>query len=488
MTPDYPKLGLKCGIEIHQQLATERKLFCNCSAAMRDDKPVFEVRRRLRPVAGEMGGIDAAAAFEALKNRTFRYKVYLNESCQVELDEEPPHQLNTEALDTALQLALMLNCQVPDEIQVMRKAVLDGSNTGGFQRTAIVGLDGWIETGFGRVGVTNVCIEEDACQIMDKQVRDGTEFGLNRLGIPLVEIGTTPNIPSPEQARQVAEKIGMILRSTGRVRRGIGTIRQDLNVSIKGGARVEIKGVQELKMIPLLVENEVKRQIEFTAKGKEVTRDVRKAMTDGTTKFMRPLPGASRMYPETDIPPIEINSKRLDAIRKALPRLISDKAKELEGIGLDANLSAKMAREPELLGLFRELSGLRNLKPAFVANMLVSYRKDIKGKFQDSDPDRISREDLKQALTALDRGSITRDRMIELLADAAKGKGFRIEAADGMAEQDVRRIVRDVIARNPQALKASRPEQALMGLVMKEVRGKASGSLVMKVIMEELRR
>ena len=141
---DYRKLGLKCGIEIHQQLATDRKLFCNCSAKMDDKEPVFRVKRKLRPVAGETGNIDAAAIYETLKDKTFTYNVYLNETCQVELDEEPPHPMNKEALDIGIQVALMTNCEVPEEIQVMRKTVLDGSNTSGFQRTAIVGMDGWI--------------------------------------------------------------------------------------------------------------------------------------------------------------------------------------------------------------------------------------------------------------------------------------------------------------------------------------------------------
>jgi Glu-tRNA(Gln) amidotransferase subunit E-like FAD-binding protein len=457
---------------------------------MQDKEPVFDVKRKLRPVAGEMGEVDAAAAYETLKNKTFRYFVYLNETCEVELDEEPPHPLNNEAMQIALQISMMLNCEIPEEIQVMRKTVLDGSNTTGFQRTAMVGINGWIETSFGKVGITNVSVEEDACQIMDKKVKGGTDFGLNRLGVPLVEIGTTPNIPNPEEARAVAEKIGMILRSTGKVRRGIGTIRQDLNVSIKRGARVEIKGVQELKLIPKLIENEVKRQLERIKDKKEVTRDVRKAIPDGSTKFLRPLPGAARMYPETDIPPIEVPDSRLADIKKKLPRLISDKISELEGKGLAPDLAQNIVKDAGRLKLFQELSKLKNVKPTFLANTLVSYVKILLKEHKAADPARITSQDIKQVFSALDSGKITKDQVMELLADVALGRKLKTEgkAGKGFGEKDVRRIVSDVIKKNPKALKTPRPEKALMGLVMKEVKGRAPGALVMKVLAEEIKK
>jgi Glu-tRNA(Gln) amidotransferase subunit E-like FAD-binding protein len=487
MAFDYKKLGLMCGLEIHQQLATKHKLFCNCSAAMQDKEPVMEFRRELRPVAGELGDIDKAAAYETFKGKTFRYKVYLHESCEVELDEEPPHAINFEAMQIALQIALMLNCEIPEEIQIMRKTVLDGSNTSGFQRTAIVGLNGRIETGFGKVGITNVCLEEDACQILDRGKRHVT-YGLNRLGIPLIEIGTTPNIPNPEEAKLVAEKIGMILRSTGKAKRGIGTIRQDLNVSIKNGARVEIKGVQALKMIPKLVEKEVKRQLDMIKKRKKVTRDVRKAMPDGSTKFLRPLPGAARMYPETDSPPVEVLDKGLDELRKNLPELISDKVGVLEEMGLAPDLAENIAKDPNRLELFQELSKLNNIKPTFLASTLVSYTKVLLKEYKGSDPGMVTTEHMKAIFKALDSGRIDKKKVMPLLANIAKGGQLKIGKSNGFGEDDVRKIIKHVIGKNPQALKTPRPEKALMGLVMKEVRGRAPGQLVMKVLAQEIKK
>lgn len=255
----YEKLSFKAGIEIHQQLDTH-KLFCNCDSRITDEKPVNTIERELRPVAGETGEIDRAALFESLRKKTFIYRGYAQESCLVETDDEPPHDVNEEAFRTAMQVTKMLKCEVPDEIHFMRKTVIDGSNTSGFQRTAIVGLNGFLDTSLGRIGVTNVCLEEEAAKILERE-NDKVTYGLDRLGIPLIEIGTAPDIKSPMHVREAAEKIGMLLRATGRVKRGIGTIRQDINVSIEGGARIEIKGMQELKVIEKTVEAEVERQI-----------------------------------------------------------------------------------------------------------------------------------------------------------------------------------------------------------------------------------
>jgi len=256
---DYQKLGLKCGIEIHQQLDT-KKLFCNCPSEIREDAPDIVIRRRLRAVAGEMGGIDPAALHEFLRGREFVYEGYQSSNCLVELDDEPPHPLNRDALSVAIEVSLLINARPVDELQVMRKTVIDGSNTSGFQRTVLVAMDGFIETPEGRVGIPTVCLEEDAARKI-KEEGSVTTYRLDRLGIPLIELGTAPDIKSPQHAREVAEKLGMILRATGRVKRGLGTIRQDLNVSISNGARVEVKGVQDLKLISKIVESEVQQQI-----------------------------------------------------------------------------------------------------------------------------------------------------------------------------------------------------------------------------------
>lgn len=255
---DYESLGFKCGIEIHQRLDT-KKLFCECSSDMHEGVE-GEIIRKLRAVPGELGEVDPAALYEYLRDREFLYSLYPGESCLVEMDEEPPHGLREEALEATLQVCKILDCEVPEEIHPMRKTVIDGSNTSGFQRTMLVGLDGKLRTERGEVGVQNVCLEEESAQILGRE-GSAVRYGLNRLGIPLVEIGTAPDIENPEHAREVAEKIGRLLRSTKKVQRGIGTIRQDVNVSIQEGARTEVKGLQELELIERAVELEVQRQV-----------------------------------------------------------------------------------------------------------------------------------------------------------------------------------------------------------------------------------
>jgi glutamyl-tRNA(Gln) amidotransferase subunit E len=247
---------MKAGLEVHQQLATS-KLFCECPAEL-SEGVTATFARRLRATGGEDRVVDRAAAARAARGLTYRYEATAT-SCLVEADEEPPHRLNPAAVDIALSMALLLNARPLDEVEVMRKIVVDGSNTSGFQRTALVAVDGWIEVGGKRITIPSICLEEDAARKV-AETADGVTYRLDRLGIALIEIATGPQITSGSEAREVAEEIGGLLRSTGKVRRGIGTIREDVNVSIEGGARVEIKGVQELRRIQRYVDGEVARQ------------------------------------------------------------------------------------------------------------------------------------------------------------------------------------------------------------------------------------
>ncbi len=275
---NYEKLGLKMGLEIHQQLNTRKKLFCPCKCELTDKKPDYKLSRYLRPTQSELGKIDRAAFEESRRKLKFIYESYDHETCLVEADDEPPHPLNREALEIALVIASLLNMSVVDEFHTMRKQVIDGSNTGGFQRTGLVATDGKLETDYGTVKIENLCLEEDAARRMG-QKEGKVVFRLDRLGIPLLEVTTDPSMKHPEQVREVAYQLGQVLRST-KVKRGLGTIRQDLNISIAEGARVEIKGVQDLDLMPKMVENEVKRQVNLIEIINELKR--REAIVDNT--------------------------------------------------------------------------------------------------------------------------------------------------------------------------------------------------------------
>lgn len=542
---DYDALGLRCGLEIHQQLETS-KLFCRCPSKLREERPHFTIVRRLRPVIGELGEIDIAAAFEQLKGKYFVYEGYHDTTCLVEIDEQPPLPINQEALQIALQIALMLNAKPVDELHIMRKIVIDGSNPSGFQRTVLLAQDGFIEIGGKRISIPTVCLEEDAARIISVE-KERIVYRLDRLGIPLIEISTSAEITSPQMCKEAAQKIGLILRST-KVKRGLGTIRQDINVSISKGARVEIKGAQELKLIPKIVELEVKRQLallevrselkkrnisniqivkkdvgklfaqsaskilkgalmrnekiiamkvkgfagllgkelipgrrfgtelaevvqliglrgiihsdELPAYGitsseivslkkllgckkddafiiiaspeekipkaeklikarliqslKGVPEEVRKANPDGSTSFLRPIPGAARMYPETDLQPIAIK----DIIRGIkIPEKIETRILRYAKLGLSKDLATAIAKS-ERAALFDNLvKRYQNIKPSFIAEILLTCEKTIKKQFGIViKPPRS--EDFDVLFNALNKGKIVKQAVLLILKEA----------------------------------------------------------------------
>src|SRR3989339_192407 len=376
---DYAKIGLKSGLEIHQQLDSG-KLFCHCPGYLRQDKHDYEIRRKLHKIAGETGKIDEAVQHEAKLDKEFLYQGYNNNCCLVELDECPPYPINEEALDEAIKIALLLNCEIYTNTQIMRKTVIDGSNTSGFQRTFLLGHDGFIETSFGKVAIDTLALEEDSARpgVGDEEDEKTRVWKLDRLGIPLVEIMTKPEMNSPEQIKEAALKIGEVLRAC-KVKRGIGTIRQDVNVSIKGHDRVEIKGFQKPEMMIKTVDLEIKRQEEEIKKGK-ITGEVRGTLENGTTKFNRPMPGSARMYPETDLPLLKISRDRLNEIKKNLPKLKREIRDELKKKGLSDEL-INLVLEGNV-DEFEVLSRVYDKDANLVAKMITLWRNEFATKLR----------------------------------------------------------------------------------------------------------
>ena len=278
MIIDYSKVGLKVGLEIHQQLNAKTKLFCSCPLELFKEEPEITFLRRLRPTQSELGQVDPAAYFEFQKGVKILYEANKTSTCLVEMDEEPPHPINLDAVQIVLTVSLMMNAIPVDEIHVMRKTVIDGSNTTGFQRTCTIASDGWIKVGEKTIPIQALFLEEDAARKTGTQDEGKTiRYRIDRLGIPLIEIATGPVIYSPVEAQEVALIIGRILRDTGKVMRGLGTIRQDLNVSLPNGALIEIKGVQELELISKAVEYEVQRQLGLISVKEELAKEGIKA-------------------------------------------------------------------------------------------------------------------------------------------------------------------------------------------------------------------
>lgn len=256
---DYAELGLKSGLEIHQQLTTKKKLFCRCPAGHYSEKYHAEILRHMRPTLSELGEYDGTALMEFKTKKDIIYQLHKETVCTYEMDDAPPFELNQEALDIALEITLLLNCNVVSELHIARKQYLDGSIPTGFQRTTICGIDGWIPYQDRKIGIIQLGLEEDACREVSDEGHTRT-YKTDRLSMPLIEVVTYPHMHTPQEVADVAQLLRQLTRTTGKVNRGIGAVRQDVNVSIAGGTRVEIKGVPRIPLIPRLVHNEACRQ------------------------------------------------------------------------------------------------------------------------------------------------------------------------------------------------------------------------------------
>jgi len=627
---NYEEIGLKVGLEIHCQLDTEKKLFCNCLTKLSVNPPSLKFIRRLRPTQSELGQIDPAALFEFKKGKLIIYEADFETCCLVEMDEEPPHELNREALETALTIALLLNAEPIEEIHVMRKVVIDGSNTTGFQRTAAVALNGFIQVENKKIPIEHVSLEEDAAR---KTGESGltVSYRIDRLGIPLVEVATAPVINSPIEAQNVALAIGRILKATGKVKRGIGTIRQDLNVSIKEGALIEIKGVQKLELIGKVVEYEVKRQLSlieiknelkkrgltteliqneifdvtsilketksriikealdkggvtlaiklpkfagllkkelipgvrlgtemayramFAGKVKGlfhtdelpgygiskeevekiaeklkltkedaaviiadlkenaedalkavierakeailgVPEETRAANPDGTTHYMRPRPGAARMYPETDIPPIQITEEMLLKIKRNLPALPEEIINRLIKIyGINFKLAQQLL-DSDKINLFEEIASKVKIPPSFIATVLTETLKNLER--EGFEIEKITDEQIKETFDLIDKGLTAKESIGEIFKWLAKNENANPKDAltslnlKMLNEKEIEKIVLEIINENLDLIKVENEVafKKLMNLAMSKLRGKADPKKVMEIIKKEVER
>jgi len=256
---DPTAFQLKSGLEIHHQILTSKKLFCRCPAGAYSQRHDAEVLRHMRPTLSELGEYDGTALMEFKTRKEIIYLLDRNSVCTYEMDDTPPFPINQEAVDIAIEISLLLNCKIVGEVHVARKQYLDGSIPAGFQRTAIIGVDGWIPYRDRRIQIIQLGLEEDACREVS-DIGHTVTFRTDRLSMPLIEVVTGPDMRTPEEVAEVGRIIGDLLRSTGKVRRGLGSVRQDVNVSIAGGRRVEIKGVPRIPLFPALVRNEAFRQ------------------------------------------------------------------------------------------------------------------------------------------------------------------------------------------------------------------------------------
>jgi Glu-tRNA(Gln) amidotransferase subunit E-like FAD-binding protein len=466
---DYEKIGLKAGLEIHQQLETH-KLFCKCPSILRNDPPSFKIEREMNPVVGEMGKVDIAATYEKSKIKKLTYEVY-DTNCLVELDEEPPRPINEEALLISLHIALLLNCKIFPITQIMRKTVVDGSNTSGFQRTSLIAYDGWVDTSFGQVAIDYVFLEEDSARPSSRNEEDENSkvYKLDRLGIPLVEIATGPHMHTPEQIKETALKIGEILRAC-KVKRGIGTIRQDLNISIRGSKRVEIKGFQDPKTMIETVNKEIERQKACVEKG-NCASEVRRAKPDGTTEFLRPMPGSARMYPETDLPLLKISKEILNEAKRTLPKLISENKSYLKKFGLNDELIRLILNQNKVED-FKILTNVID-NSELIAKSITIFPREIakkENKSMKEVEDLLNLNIIENVLEEVDK-NISSNDVKNVLQKIVSGK--TIKEAIKKSEINLKEEIKKIVKEKPNLSKG-----AYMGLIMGKFKGQISGKEV----------
>ena len=629
---DYSRLELKIGLEVHVQLDTRKKLFCSCPTKLSDISQE-KFTRYLRPARSETGEVDPAALVEWKKNKLYLYSAPRETSCLVEADEEPPHELDEEALTIAIAIAKALNMKLVDEVHVMRKIVIDGSNVCGFQRTALIAMGGYIEVENKRIGIQTLCLEEDAARKLEEKELE-VNYSIDRLGIPLVEIATAPDCNTPDLALKTALKIGQLTRLTKKTKRGLGTIRQDLNISIKGGAKVEIKGIQYLHMIPRIVENEVERQLKlleirdelqkrgvkpediklefidvtrifektesklikkalsknntcilvlklpgfkgllgrqlqpgrrfgtelsdyakvwggvggiihtdelpsygitleevmkvYSEIGADPDRDAivlvvdernkaenalravaeraiyaiigvpeetRAANPDGTTKYMRPRPGAARMYPETDIPPVPITQELLVKAAPLIPEHPDIKYKKLiEKHGLSKDLASTILNDLKL-DLYEYLAEKYGDKVpcTIIASIFVNTIPALR---REGIPiDDLSEEYIEEVVKAIAEGFVAKEAIPDILTYLAKNPGTSVSKAiddlglKKLKLEDLDSLIIKTIIENEERI-LSKKEKAftiVMSEVMKTTRGKIDGKIVAERVKTKLR-
>ena len=336
---------LKVGLEIHQQLASSTKLFCRCNGFHDTGNEIY-FNRILRPTQSELGKTDPAALFESRKAKKMNYIANTNTSCLVEADEEPPHEISQEALDIALTISYLLNSEPVDEIHVMRKLVIDGSNTTGFQRTVIIATGGELQVEDISIPVLAISLEEDASRIIEKN-EDESTYSLDRLSIPLIEITLAPMKFKEEETEKIALTLGRLMRTTGKVARGIGTIRQDVNISIDGENIIEVKGVQQLDMLTSIIEFENDRQINLVnIKNELLKRGLNK--DNFTTKSIE----VSNIFKNTD-------SKLIKKVIQANGKIMAIKAQKFKGlIGQEKQKGTRLGRDVSSLVKFFGYGGI----------------------------------------------------------------------------------------------------------------------------------
>lgn len=611
---DYKTVGFKSGLEIHQQLYTDKKLFCRCPAGKYSKDYDAEILRHMRPTLSEMGVYDGTALMEFKTKKNIIYHIKRETVCTYEMDDTPPFLINEDALDKAIGIGMLYNCNVVDELHIARKQYLDGSIPTGFQRTAIYALDGWIPYKDRKVKIVQMSIEEDSCREVSDIGHDRV-YLTDRLGMPLIETVTEPAMKTPQEVAEVAWQCSKLVRSTHKVRRGMGAAREDVNVSVEGGTRVEIKGVSQITMIPILTYNEAMRQWNllrlreelkkrgitsetFKAESYDITKllkkvhyaplknaadsgmkinvvvlkgfkdllhwqtqtdtyfskeisdrvrviacltsipnlihsdsksdtitssdwlkvkkftnatdndtmvivwgseddvktavneiiirakeatigipsETRQALSDGTNGFERILPGADRMYPDTDLPPKKITKEKLDKIKTWLPEQFWKRIEWYNKLGIPKDTIEELSISP-YAELFKKAVNDWKINSTTATVLIIQYPKRLK-KYGIQN-DWLNEEIFESILKSYSENKIPKDALLTTLRTAAELGVFTNEVIFNPADK---KEIDDAISAatndldKMKILNPEKKEKLLMGMIMKKLRGRVSAN------------
>lgn len=614
---DYERIGFKSGLEVHQQLYTDTKLFSRAKAGIYSHEYNAEILRHMRPTLSELGEYDGTALMEFKTKKNIIYRINYDTVSTYEMDDTPPFKINDRALDTAIEISLLLDAKVVDEVHIARKQYLDGSIPTGFQRTAIVCVGGKLQYKDRDINLIQMSIEEDSCREESDKGHDRVYLA-DRLGMPLIETVTHPEMKTPQEVAEVNQIIRDINRSTGKVRTGIGAGRQDVNVSVTGGTRIEIKGVPRIPMIPRLTYNEAMRQYrllqlreelknrgitedtfeseykdisnilkrthftpiqgafekghvvnavklkgfkgsmnwqtqtdtyfskeisdrvrviaclttlpniihsdspteniaasewrkirenigatsddvvvitwgstqdvetaskEIVIRAKEATigipSETRQALRDGTNGFERILPGPERMYPDTDLPPIEVTKDRLDRIKAQLPEKVWLRAEWYRTLGVPEDLIRDLTIS-EFAELFKSAVNELGVDPKLAATLIIKHPKTLKRKGYEVSL--IDEDMIWKILTALKDGAIVKDALLMALQNALEAEKIEFPKVCDMEIVDKRVKTAFAQIKNVDLLHPEQKNKIITGIVMDDLRGGVNGKTVMDLV------
>ncbi len=613
---DYANVGFKSGLEIHQQLLTEKKLFCRCPAGHYSKKYDAEILRHMRPTLSEMGEYDGTALMEFKTKKDIIYHINRDTVCTYEMDDTPPFEIDETALDIALEIAMLYRCNMIDEIHIARKQYLDGSIPTGFQRTTIVSVNGKIPYKNREIEIIQLSLEEDSCREVS-DIGHTRVYLTDRLGMPLIETVTGPDMKTPFEVAEVGNILRKLVRTTGKVRTGAGAAREDVNVSVTGGTRIEIKGVPSLKRIPLLTYNEAMRQWNllrlreelkkrgitsntFESKTDDITKllrktkfqpianalsngmvvncitlrgykdllrwqtqtdtyfsreisdrvrviaclttlpniihsdstsetlatsewknikkavganeedtivivwgnkvdtemaaneiiirakeatigvpsETRQAFKDGTNGFERILPGADRMYPDTDLPPKKITKERLDRIKTQVPEFFWDREKWYKELNIPSDVISELAIS-KYANLFKKLVNEWEINPVLASVVLIQY------------PKRLRKKNLKVELLSIDifekifdayrKGIIFREGILIAMELAIRNNDDFINYfIPELSQKDIQNYFKKSLSdlKKIELNKSENKKLVLIGLLMNKLRGKVDSKLI----------